>query len=274
MKLILGDSETELKNIESESIDMVLTSPPYDNLRNYNNTNDWSFDKFQKIAKQLKRVLKKGGVIVWVVGDATINGSETGTSFKHALYFKENLGLKLHDTMIYYKDNPPPIGGNNRYYSSFEYMFVFIKGDLKKFNPIIIPRRNKHNDKRTSRVKVMNREKDGSFKIKQVTINENVKAQNVWKYVVSGGSISSFKEAHQHPAIFPEKLAHDHIISWTNENDTVLDPFMGSGTTGFMCKILNRSFIGIERVEKYYEICKKRLDYKVDVLPDDTDLIF
>lgn len=249
-KLILGNAIEELKKIKNESIDLVVTSPPYDD------TLSWSFDIFKQIAHELFRVIKNGGVIVWIVGDATVNGSETGSSFKQALFFKE-MGFNLHDTMIYHKDNPPPIGGKNRYYSSFEYMFVFSKGTPKVFNPIIVPRRNKYNDKRTERLKKMTRNKDGTFSIKKVKISENVKKQNIWTYVVSGGSTSNDKIAHEHPAIFPEKLAKDHILSWSNEGDIVLDPFMGSGTTGKMAVSLKRNFIGIEIVKKYFDIAKK-----------------
>lgn len=257
--LLHGDSLDLLKNIQNESIDLIITSPPYDDIRTYEDSLKWNFDIFQSLAKELKRVLKKGGVIIWVVNDKTKNGSETGTSFKQALFFKE-IGLNLHDTMIYQKDNPPPVGGNKRYYSSFEYMFVLSKGSPKTFNPIKRERRNKYNDKRTHRVKNMTRDKNGNFSKKLVKINEIVKINNIWKYVVSGGVTSSNKIAHKHPAIFPEKLVHDHIISWSNEGDTVLDPMMGSGTTCYVAKKLKRNYIGIEKVKKYFELSKKRVN--------------
>jgi DNA modification methylase len=131
-KIICGDCLEVMKKIPDGSVDLVLTSPPYDNLRTYNGYN---FD-FEGIAKELHRVTKDGGVIVWVVGDATIKGSETGTSFKQALYFKE-IGFNLHDTMIYHKNNYPPLT-HNRYEQCFEYMFVFSKRYLKSFNPIMV----------------------------------------------------------------------------------------------------------------------------------------
>lgn len=253
-KIITGDCVEVLKNISEGSIDLTLTSPPYDNLRSYKG---YSFN-FEETAKELFRVTKEGGVVVWVVGDSTVKGSESGTSFKQALYFKE-IGFNLHDTMIYHKDNPPPVGGNNRYYQAFEYMFILSKGKPATFNPIIVDRRNKWNDKRTQRHRAVTRDKDGDFTKKIVPIKEKVKKQNVWTYVVSGGASSTDKIAYQHPAIFPEKLAEDQILSWSNEGDVVLDPFGGSGTTAKMAKINERKFIHIEVSPEYNEIAKERL---------------
>ena len=256
--LTLGDCLEVLDTLKNNSVKLTITSPPYDDLRTYEDSLRWDFGVFKKVADKLFRVTEEGGVVVWVVGDATVKGTETGSSFRQALYFKD-IGFNIHDTMIYHKDNPPPIGGYNRYYSSFEYMFVFSKGKPSTFNPIIKPRRNKHNDKRTERMKKMTRDKDGSFTIKKVKINENVKIQNVWTYTVSGGASTKDKEAHKHPAIFPEKLAEDHITSWSNEGDMVLDPFMGSGTTGKMATLLNRDYTGIEKVKEYFKIAERRI---------------
>lgn len=250
------DCVEAMKLMPNECIDLTVTSPPYDNLRTYEGFN-WDF---KTTAKELYHITKQGGVVVWIVGDSTINGSETGTSFKQALYFKE-IGFNLHDTMIYMKDNPPPTGGNTRYFQSFEYMFVISKDKPKTFNPIVEPRRNKWNDKRTVRNRPVTRNKAGTFTTKTVPINQDmVKLQNVWSYVVSGGSVASDKIAHKHPAIFPEPLIRDHIISWSNENDIVFDPFMGSGTTAKMAMLNNRKFIGCEISEKYCKIIKERLD--------------
>lgn len=254
-KIYNTDCVDGMKRMEDGSVDLTVTSPPYDDLRNYNG---YSFD-FEAVAKELYRVTKDGGVVVWVVGDSTTKGSESGTSFKQALYFKE-LGFNLHDTMIYHKDNPPPTGGANRYYSAFEYMFVFCKGKPKTFNPIIVPRRNKWNDKRTTRVRGVSRDKNGEFIKKEVPIKTEVKKQNVWTYVVSGGASSTDKIAHKHPAIFPEKMAEDHILSWSNESDVILDPFMGSGTTAKMAKINNRNYIGFEVSEEYVSLANERVE--------------
>ena len=132
-KIIQGDCLEVMKSIPDKSIDMVLTSPPYDNLRDYKG---YTFN-FEGIAQEIYRVLKDGGVCVWIVGDATIKGSETGTSFRQALYFKE-IGFNLHDTMIWYKTNPMPYIKKNCYTPCFEYMFVFSKGKPNTFNPIMI----------------------------------------------------------------------------------------------------------------------------------------
>lgn len=239
-------------------VDCVITSPPYDNLRDYGDGFvKWDDSVWKPIIKQLYDVLNEGGVVVWVVADATIKGSETGTSFKHALHFVE-VGFNLHDTMIYLKDNPVPVGGKNRYYQAFEYMFVFSKGKLKTFNPIFVERRNKHNDKRTYRNKAFNRTKEGTFVKRHYKFNNVVKKTNVWNYVVGGGN--SVDYGVDHPATFPIELVEDHINSWTNELDTVLDPFMGSGTTGISCKLTNRNFIGIEINKEYFKLAETRIN--------------
>jgi len=227
-------------------IDLTVTSPPYDNLRTYNG---YSFD-FEAVAKELFRVTKKGGVVVWVVGDATIKGSETGTSFRQALYFKE-IGFNLHDTMIYQSPKPPLT--HNRYEQCFEYMFVFVKDKLKTFNPIMVEK--KYNDKRKN--KNFRRRKDGVFEKGFSKPNEKLKIkENIWNIFAAGGS--SDKIASQHPAIFPEQLANDHIISWSNEGDLVYDPFMGSGTTAKMAIINKRNWIGSEISEEYCQIIERR----------------
>jgi DNA modification methylase len=237
----------------SKTVDLVVTSPPYDNLRDYNG---YAFD-FESIAKELYRVTKDGGVVVWIVGDATINGSETGTSFKQALFFKE-CGFNLHDTMIYQKDNPQPVGGSNRYYQHFEYMFVLSKGKPKTFNPILAERRNKWNDKRTERTKTFTRGKDGDKGVaKKVSLTGKVKIGNIFKYVVGGGN--SVEYGVKHPAAFPKKLVEDHILSWSNKGDLVYDPFMGSGTTAIVAEENGRNWIGSEISEEYCKVIEERM---------------
>jgi DNA modification methylase len=250
-----GDCVDVMRTFPEGVIDLTVTSPPYDNLRTYKG---YEFN-FEEIAKELYRVTKQGGVVVWVVNDATIKGSETGTSFRQALYFME-CGFNLHDTMIYHKDNPTPVGGSNRYYQAHEYMFVFSRGRLKTFNPILVPRRNKHNDKRTVRHRSVNRNADGTTAKKLVTINEHVKRNNVWTYTIGGGNSSPDKEAFKHPAIFPEKLAQDHILSWSNVGDLVFDPMCGSGTTCKMAKLNGRNYIGIDIAEEYVELARRRVE--------------
>ena len=249
-----------MQEIDDDSVDLTVTSPPYDNLRNYEDSIKWNWDVFCEVADNLYDVTRTGGVVVWIVGDATIDGTETGTSFKQALYFMK-IGFNLHDTMIYEKTNPPPTGGPNRYFSSFVYMFVFSKGTPKSFNPIKVKRANKWNDKRTSRNKSYVRNKDGEFQSKDVELNldQPVKMRNIWKTVVGGGNSTMDSYAFEHPAILPEKIAEQHILSWSNAGDVVFDPFMGSGTTGKMALKHNRNFLGCEIVKKYYDISAKRL---------------
>lgn len=235
-------------------IDLTVTSPPYDGLRTYNG---YSFP-FEDIAKELYRATKLGGVVVWVVGDSTVNGSESGTSFRQALYFMQ-CGFLLHDTMIYRKLNPTPNSGN-RYQQSFEYMFVFSKGAPKSANILTTERRNKCNDKRTYRKKSFVRDKDGNFDDKSdYFIKEIVPKENIFEYYVGGGNSTNDEIAFKHPAIYPEKLCADHIYSWSNEGDLVYDCFGGSGTTAKMAHIQKRKWILSEISKEYCEIANKRL---------------
>ena len=250
IELIQGDCLEKMKDIPDGSIDMVLTSPPYDNLRTYNGSLDWGEHIWKPVIQELFRVIKDGGVVVWVVGDATIKGSETGTSFRQALYFKE-VGFNLHDTMIYQKDGFS-FPDKNRYYACFEYMFVLSKGKPKSINQIA----DKKNKQAGSIISGVNRNPDGSVRKMSCSGNKikdfGVRG-NVWV-------ITPQKANRQHPAMFPEKLAHDHIISWSNEGDIILDPFAGSGTVGKMAKQLNRNCILIEKESEYCEIAEKRIN--------------
>lgn len=248
-KVIQGDCLEVMKGIPDKSVDMVLTSPPYDNLRDYKG---YTFD-FEGIAKELYRIVKDGGVVVWIVGDATIKGSETGTSFKQALYFKE-IGFNLHDTMIYRKVNPVPLT-HNRYEQGFEYMFVFSKGKPKTFNPIMVDCKTKGMD---TKRRTFYQKADGILEKgnKNEPVKNTKQKDNVW-------DIPTYSGKYGHPAIFPEKLAEDHILSWSNEGDVILDPMAGSGTTLKMAKKNNRNYIGIEISEEYIEIIKARLNANV-----------
>ena len=250
MKLYNGDCLEVMKTLEDNSIDLTVTSPPYDNLRTYNG---YTFD-FEGIAKELYRVTKQGGVVVWVVGDATIKGSETGTSFKQALYFKE-IGFNLHDTMIYQKINYVPLT-HDRYEQSWEYMFIFTKGKPSTFNPVKIPCKGAGKLEKYGLERRQNHGASHSMRLYSDTeyiATKNTKiAPNIFSYTLG-------KEKTGHPAPFPEKLAEDHILSWSNEGDTVLDPMAGSGTTLKMAKKNNRNYIGIEISEEYIDIINKRL---------------
>lgn len=253
-----GDSRLLLKEISDGSIDMVLTSPPYDAMRTYPGDLQWNFNIFEDIAKEMARVLKPGGVIVWVVGDQTSKGNESGTSFRQALHFK-SLGLNLADTMIYHKtDMSFPRFGHKKYPDAFEYMFVFSKDTVRTCN-LIKDRKNKLAGVTMSGTV---RQEDGSVKPSRAAgkkVAEFGCRSNVWGYSTGKGKSAKESEAYQHPAIFPEALALDHILSWTNEGDLVLDPFMGSGTTGKMAKMSKRRFVGIEIVPHYFDIASERI---------------
>ena len=230
-------------------VDLVVTSPPYDNLRDYKG---YSFD-FESIAKELYRIIATGGVVVWVVGDAVLEGEESGTSFRQALYFKER-GFRLHDTMIYQK-NSYPFPPSNRYFGVFEYMFVFSKDTPKTTNLIKVPTIGQKHKSSTQR------EADGSISVMKYEMGKEERVKdNIWKYDVGFAKSTNDKIAFEHPATFPEKLVQDHIYSWSNENDLVYDPFMGSGTTAKMAKFLKRNYIGSEISEDYCKIAQERLD--------------
>ncbi len=257
-----GDSAVMLAGLPDSCIDLTVTSPPYDNLRAYNG---YSWD-FTTIATQLYRVTKPGGVVVWVVGDATINGSETGSSFRQALGFME-IGFNLHDTMIYQTDKPPM--NDNRYQACFEYMFVFSKGKVKTFNPIKEPMSLETIKRRKSGKNAggYQRESDGNFDKPYSRPRDiyNVVRTNIWH--IKSGFSKQDPMASDHPAIFPEALARDHVISWSNAGDVILDPFMGSGTVAKMAKTLSRHFIGFEISEEYVTLAKKRVEYAPTPLP-------
>lgn len=251
-KIICGNNIAIMKTFPDNIIDLTVTSPPYDNLRTYNG---YSFD-FEGIAKELYRITKDGGVVVWVVGDATVKGSETGTSFKQALYFKE-VGFNLHDTMIYAKENWVPLT-HNRYEQQFEYMFVFSKGKPKTWSPIKINciHAGRKNPNGTFRHTGKNTEPSHTPK----NVSNTKTSGNIWSYQVGNNKSTTDKIAYQHPATFPEQLANDHIISWSNPGDLIFDPFIGSGTTAKMALLNGRDYLGIDISEEYCNIAKQRIE--------------
>ena len=232
-----------MSRMKDNFTDLTVTSPPYDGLRTYNG---YSFD-FENISKELYRVTKKGGVVVWVVGDATIKGNETGTSFKQALFFKE-CGFNLHDTMIWSKPNAMPTQ-STRYQQGFEFMFVFTKGKLKTFNPIKIESKCKGVKVKKHRAKTdgHNYNEEGYY-----TVSDKKMIDNVW-------SIANVKNKTKHKAIFPEQLAEDHILSWSNEGDVVYDCFGGSGTTAKMSIKNKRNWLISEISSEYCDIIIERV---------------
>ena len=231
-------------------IDLAVTSPPYDGLRTYNG---YSFP-FQDIARELFRITKDGGVVVWIVGDATVKGSESGTSFRQALYFKE-IGFNLHDTMMYRKINYIPLT-HNRYEQEFEYMFVFSKGKPKTFKPIMVECKTKGSKTKGRTFYQTNSQNTPTVGHKNDAVKEYKQKGNVWDVPTNAGTKG-------HPAQFPEQLPNDHIVSWTNENDLVYDPFMGSGTTAKMAVLNNRNYVGSEISKEYCEIAEKRINENI-----------
>ena len=252
------DNIIGLKGLPDECIDLTVTSPPYDNLRTYNG---FTWD-FEGMASELYRVTKPGGVVVWVVGDATVKGSETGTSFKQALHFKE-IGFNLHDTMIYKKANYTPLT-HNRYEQEFEFMFVFSKGKPKTFNPIKIP--CKYAGTQTWGKSSYYKTSDGTLTPKERCVIGDTKIKgNIFEYLTGSTKTGKIK----HPAVFPEQLAIDHVLSWSNPGDVVLDPFMGSGTTAVACLRTGRNYIGFELSSEYCQIAEQRISAETGLLEEE-----
>lgn len=244
-----------MHSIESNFVDCVVTSPPYDGLRDYKG---FVFD-CHEVAKELLRIVMPGGVIVWVVGDAIKKGNRTLTSFKQALIFQE-VGFKCHDVMIYKKKNTPFMR-SNAYTNCYEYMFIFSKGTPKTFNPLKEP-----TVRHGVELLVHNKKPDGINKKVRKELNSEKTKTNIWEYAVGLGGSSNDKIAFSHPAIFPEKLAYDHILSWTNKGDLVFDLMCGSGTTCKMAHILERNYLGCDISEEYVKIAKERLETTRDRL--------
>lgn len=231
-------------------VDLVVTSPPYDSLRTYNG---YSFN-FEYVAKELFRVSKIGGVVVWVVGDSTIKGSESGTSFKQALFFIQ-CGFNLHDTMIYKKINYIPLT-HNRYEQEFEYMFVFSKGRPKTFNPIMVECKTKGSKTNGRTFYQTNNQNEPTEGHKNDLVKDWKQKGNVWEIPTNAGTKG-------HPAQFPERLANDQIISWSNEGDLIYDPFIGSGTVAKMSLLNNRNWIGSEISSEYCAIAEERVKKQI-----------
>lgn len=243
-----------MKHMPDKCVDLVLTSPPYDELRDY--SGKYKFD-FENKAMNLKHKIKDGGIIVWVVGDSVVDGSETGSSFKQALFFKD-CGLNIHDTMIYAKKGCP-FPEQNRYNQKFEYMFVFSLGKPKTTN--LLKQKTLYSEKEIGKQRSSTtRNKDGTMEAMKYETNKQYTTRfNIWEYAVGFQKSTKDLTAFNHPAIFPDNLAIDHIESWSNKNDIIMDCFLGSGTTVKMAKMLGRKFIGIEISQKYCDIAVRRL---------------
>jgi DNA modification methylase len=252
-----------MRRMQDNYVDLTITSPPYDDLRTYNNHikgiksefNGFSF-QFESIAKELFRITKQGGVVVWIVSDSTTSGNETGNSFRQALFFKE-CGFNLFDTMIYSKPPRGAVGNNTTYWQSFEYMFILSKGRPKTIN-LLTDRENKESRKGDNGTK---RLQNGELlNVSRGGYGEYGRRTNIWEYNIGKGHSASDEFAYEHPAIFPEKLARDHIESWSNEGDLIYDPMIGSGTVAKMAILENRNFIGSEIIKDYCDIAEKRIN--------------
>lgn len=251
-KIINGNCVDVMKAMPDNSIDMCITSPPYDNLRTYKGF----IFPFDDIAKQLFRIIKGGGIVVWIVCDATINGSETCTSFKQAINFV-NTGFNLHDTMIFRKTNPVPQIYRKRYNNEFEYMFVFSKGAVATHHALKMPCLHAGLELKGTTYKNYSKGEQKRGKLANPVKSEKIKG-NIWEYVVGKKAVD--QEAKSHPAPFPYDLAKDHILSWSNENDIVLDPMCGSGTSCVAAFDNNRKFIGIDICAEYCALSKERIE--------------
>lgn len=252
-RIVCGDNTEVLSGFPDACIDLVVTSPPYDDLRTYGG-HSWNFDT---LASQLVRVLKPGGVIVWVVADATVNGSETLTSMRQAIHFKDVCGLNVHDTMIYKKAGTGACGSNDAYWQAWEYMLVLSKGKPKAINRLADRKNYRAGTVAASGMSakvaaVGTRSERGQRIVPEMSVR-----QNVWEYAAHDGELTN------HPAPFPLPLAKDHIASWSNPGDVVLDPFSGSGTTCKAAKELNRLWCGIEINPEYCAIAEARLSQDV-----------
>ena len=263
-KITCGDSVDVIKHMDNNSVDLTVTSPPYNTLRSYKGViTDKIYDDhfsfpFVEMATELYRVTKDGGMVVWVVNDMVIDGGESGTSFKMALKFMD-LGFKLYDTMIYQK-NGSAYHETGRYNQNFEYMFVMLKGKRPNCVNLIRDKKNRWAGSKTFGTP-STRQKDGTIKkMKEgFTVGEYGTRENIW-YILNGKGYGGDKDSHKHPASFPFSLAEDHILSWSNPGDIVLDPMIGGGTTAIAAKMNNRNYIGIDINQEYVDISNNRLD--------------
>lgn len=255
-RIYQSDCVKLMKYMDENSVDLTVTSPPYDELRNYNG---YHFD-FENIAKSLFTITKKGGVVVWVIGDKIKNGNRSLTSFKQALFFQE-VGFNVHDVMIYRKKNTPFMR-TNAYTNCYEFMFVFSKGSPKTFNPI-----KEKTVRQGFEMMPFNKGADGINRKVLSELKPEKTKTNIWEYATGLGGTTSDRVAFKHPAVFPEKLAEEHILTWTNQNDVVFDPMCGSGTTCKMAFKNNRHYIGCDISKEYVELTKKRLKNLTQKLP-------
>ena len=247
--LYLGDCLEILPTLGN--VDAVVTSPPYDNLRKYGG--HAPVDTFAAIT-EISNCLSRGGVCMWNVKDETRDGSETGTSFRQALHAMDS-GLNLHDTMIYVRRGVT-FPDANRYLPAFEYMFIFSNGSPRHFNGI----KDRRNRYAGTVIHGTDRQSDGSLAARKCSSSEVPEYGLRYNWWELHNAQAGNGEFGGHPAPMPYPMAHGHIQTWTDNGETILDPFMGSGTTGVACAKLGRKFIGIEIEPKYFDIACKRIE--------------
>jgi site-specific DNA-methyltransferase (adenine-specific) len=258
-KVYQQDCIVGMRKIPDGAIDLVVTSPPYDNLRDYNG---YSVD-LNETGKNIYRILKDGGVAVMVIQDQTKNFGKSLTSFRTIVDWCDNVGFKLFECVIYRKNGTEGAWWKNRFRVDHEYMPIFLKGEKPQyFNKDSLKVKSKHGGKIMTGF--ANRKTNGETG-KSITkaINEMKCRGTVWDYLMAGDKDPVKRK---HPAPFPDKIPFDFINCFCPPNGIVLDPFVGSGSTVVGAKKLNRSFIGFDISEEYCNLTRKRLD---SVSPDD-----
>ena len=265
IELVNGDCAAVLPGLPPA--DLILTSPPYDGMREYGGYSD-AFD-FDAVAAACVANLAPGGLLVWVVADQIVDGGDSGTSFRQALSFM-GLGLTLHQPMIYQRWS---LSGMRKkaYYKDFEYMFVFSKGKLKTANILEDKRNLATGGRKASKMSGLGRSGDNQNSYLGLTggiVPEYGRRGSVWYYNAGkyAGNLKGdldYQTLAEHPAIFPQRLARNHILSWTNPGDLVIDPMVGSGTTLRAAADFGRRAVGIEINPEYCDLIRQRLAQSV-----------
>jgi DNA modification methylase len=254
-----AESSVALKKLPDNCIDIVVTSPPYDRIRDYN-----GFEcNLHNIGEQLSRVLKDGGIIVMVIQDQTKDFGKSLTTFRTILDWCDNFNLKLFETVIYKKHGAEGAWWTKRFRVDHEYIPVFLKGKRPAYftkEHLKIP--SKHAGK--TMTGCATRLTNGStLKSKKLKINPTKCRGTIWDYVTCG---DGGKLKHEHPATFPDKIPVDFIETFCPPGGIVLDPFMGSGTTALAALNLGRNFLGFDISNEYVSLANKRVDLEYDTV--------
>jgi site-specific DNA-methyltransferase (adenine-specific) len=253
-QIIHNDCVSEMATLPDNCIPLTVTSPPYDKLRRYGGQR-WSFETFEKVARQLFRLTMPGGVVLWVVQDGTVDGSLTGTSARQWLYFQQ-IGFDLNSVLILATRGWR--SQTSRYANQFHFGFVLSKGRPRAFHPI----RDRINSTAGQRLRCSRRSASGEA---VTTYNGDRRLglhgyrANVWFYDVGGGKSTKDRYASRHEALMPEQMARDLIISWSRPGDLIFDPFCGAATTCKMALLSHRHYLGIEAHALYYRLALRRM---------------